>query len=405
MPGLRDRDLRSRGRARRGRRHALLDRLSARGRRACHGRDGAARDAAGRHRRRRESGRPALRRPRRQARDRAAERARGAGRRRRARRSRRRHRRAQGDPRPRPERPRDRPPPRARGDRRDRVRRAHDGRRRRALRGAARRRGGGARARGPARARAAARRAAVAPQRRPLLALGQSRRAARLAAVVLRHAGAGRAGHRRGARRHGALHPEEPRAHLLRLDGADPALVRVAPAVVGPPAPGLVLRLRRDDRAGRAPGALSRLRIGRARARSRRARHVVLVRAVAVRDARLARRDAAPAGVLPGARALHRARHHQPLGRADDHARHRVHGGGAVPRRRHPPDRAGGGRPPHVEVARHRRRSARPDRAARRRRDALRPAQDELDAGRALRRGRHRGGPRASATSSGTRRG
>ncbi len=91
-----DGDLGPRGRARRGGRHALLDRLPARRRRPRDGRDGAPRDAARRHGRRRQPGRRALPRPHRPARDRAARRARGADRRRRARRSRRRHGRAQG---------------------------------------------------------------------------------------------------------------------------------------------------------------------------------------------------------------------------------------------------------------------------------------------------------------------
>ena len=235
----------------------------------------------------------------------------------------------------------------------------------------------------------------MASQRRALLALGQPRGAARLAAVVLRDAGARRAGDRSRARGPRALRAQEPRAHLLRLDGADPALVRLAPALVGAPAAGLVLQLRRDDRPGRAADALPVLRLGRARARPGRARHVVLLGALAVRDARLARGDAALPRVLPRARARHGARHHQPLGRAHDDDGHRVHGPRAVPRRRDPLDGARERRPAHVEVARHRRRSARSDRQARRRRHALRAAQDELDAGRALRRGRDRGGPRA----------
>ena len=175
----------------------------------------------------------------------------------------------------------------------------------------------------------------MAPQRRALLALGQPRRAARLAAVVLRDGRAGGAGDRgrpRGAR---AVHPQEPRAHLLRLDGADPAVVRLAPALVGPSAAGLVLRLRGDDRPGRAADALPELQLLRARARPGCARHVVLVCALAVRDARLARGHAADARVLSRPRAVHGARHHQSLGRPDDHAGHRVHTGGqgAVPGR------------------------------------------------------------------------
>ena len=105
----------------------------------------------------------------------------------------------------------------------------------------------------------------------------------------------------------------------------------------------------------------------------------------------------ADACVLSRPRTVHGTRHHQPLGRADDHAGHRIHARrrGAVPRRDHPPHGARPRRPADVEVARHRCRSPRPDREARRGRDALRAAQDELDAGRALLRGRDRGGPRA----------
>ena len=56
-------------------------------------------------------------------------------------------------------------------------------------------------------------------------------------------------------------------------------------------------------------------------ARPRRARHVVLLGAVAVRHARLARGDARAARLLPDRRALHGARHHLPLGRADGDVR------------------------------------------------------------------------------------
>ena len=116
----------------------------------------------------------------------------------------------------------------------------------------------------------------------------------------------------------------------------DPAVVRLAPALVGPPAAGLVLRRRRDLRRGRAtppegdglsaiptcstPG--SRRRCGRSR-----------------RSAGPTTRRGCARSTRP--RALHRARHHLPLGGADDHDGHRVHRRGAVPRRIHPPDGAG----------------------------------------------------------------
>ena len=68
-------------------------------------------------------------------------------------------------------------------------------------------------------------------------------------------------------------------------------------------------------------------------------------------------------------------------------------------------DRAGRRRPAHVEEPRHRHRPARGGAQARRRRDALRPAEDVVDAGRRASPGRDRGGRRSSRTSSGTSRG
>ena len=59
---------------------------------------------------------------------------------------------------------------------------------------------------------------------------------------------------------------------LPELAREHPALVHLAPALVGPPAPGLVLAARRPTWASRAAG---RRRLG---ARPRRARHLVLVR-------------------------------------------------------------------------------------------------------------------------------
>ena len=148
----------------------------------------------------------------------------------------------------------------------------------------------------------------------------------------------------------------------------------------------------RGERDLRRHGAAGGRRLG---ARPRRARHVVLVRAVAVRDARLARRHARAARVLPDRRALDGARHPVPLGRADGDARDRVHRPRAVHRRLQPLDDPGPRRAPDVQVARHRDRPARRDRQARRRRHALRPARDVLDAGRALLRGEGRAGPPA----------
>ena len=182
--------------------------------------------------------------------------------------------------------------------------------------------------------------------------------------------------------------PREPAQALPRLAGEHPALVHLAPALVGPPDPRLVPR-RGDLRRHRAAGGR---RLG---ARPRRARHVVLVGPVAVRDARLARRHAGAARLLPDRRALHGARHPLPLGRAHGDDGDRVHRRGAVRRRLQPLDDPGPRRPADVQVAGHRDRPARRDRRARRRRHALRPAGDVLDAGRALLRGEGRAGPAA----------
>ena len=66
--------------------------------------------------------------------------------------------------------------------------------------------------------------------------------------------------------------------------------------------------------AERRPGAAG----GDLPARSRRARHLVLVRALAVLDARLARGDQGAGALLSDQRARHRVRHHFLLGRPDD---------------------------------------------------------------------------------------
>ena len=115
-------------------------------------------------------------------------------------------------------------------------------------------------------------------------------------------------------------------------------------------------------------------------------------------------------GLLPDRRPVHRARHHLPLGRADDHARDRVHRADPVRGRIRPLDHPGPGRTPDVQVARHRRRPAGPDRrrpaaagvcrgrrlpGIRRRCRPLGPVRDVLRAGRALQRGQARPGPPA----------
>ena len=191
------------------------------------------------------------------------------------------------------------------------------------------------------------------------------------------------------AGRRAAHPPGEPAPPLPRLAGEHPALVHLAPALVGPPDPGLVPRR----------GDLRRHRAAR-RATAGSAIPDVLDTwfssgPVAVRDARLARRHAGAARLLPDRRALHGPRHPLPLGRAHGDARHRVHRRGAVRRRLQPLDDPRPGRAADVQVARHRHRPARRDRPARRGRHALRAARDVLHAGRALLRGEGRAGPPA----------
>ena len=139
--------------------------------------------------------------------------------------------------------------------------------------------------------------------------------------MVRRRQDAGAPGDRGGARRHDRVRAEELGKDLFRVDGEHPALVHLAAIVVGPPNSRLVRTgrqgVRRRDR-GRGGVARARLlrgdrgdhadagprhgaRPGEPRAvpdpRRGRARHLVLLRAVGVLDARLAGPDS-------GARAL-----------------------------------------------------------------------------------------------------
>ena len=189
---------------------------------------------------------------------------------------------------------------------------------------------------------------------------------------------------------------------LPRLAREHPALVHLAPALVGPPAARLV------PRATRPTWAPSR----------RRARAGSATRTCWTPGSRPACGRSPPSagprrrpssGLLPHGRALDRARHHLPLGRPHGDVRDGAHGRAALHRRADPLRGAGARRAPHVEVARNRDRPARPDRRRpaparvrggrrvprlRRRCPALRPARHVLLAGRALQRGAGQAGPR-----------
>ncbi len=184
------------------------------------------------------------------------------------------------------------------------------------------------------------------------------------------------------------FHPERYGQGLPRLAREHPALVHLAPALVGPPAAGLVPRRRdlRGHRAARGRG------LG---ARPRRARHLVLVRPVAVRHARLAARRRRelrafyPTDVLSTARDIiflwvaRMVMFGIELTGEIPFTDVNIHSVIQAPDGRRMSKSLGTGHRP-----------ARPDRRARRRRAALRPAGDVLGAGRALQRGARQAGPR-----------
>src|SRR5204863_5406958 len=95
------------------------------------------------------------------------------------------------------------------------------------------------------------------------------------------------------------LRPRALEGGVLPLDAQHPRLVHLAPALVGTPDSRLVLRVRARDRVARDPARLRDVPLGPPHAGSRRARHLVLVGAVALLDARLAGRDAGAQYVLP----------------------------------------------------------------------------------------------------------
>ena len=188
--------------------------------------------------------------------------------------------------------------------------------------------------------------------RRPL---GRRRRALAHRPMVRRRQDPGGAGH--GGGRAGA-HPVRARQlgqHLLRVDAQHPALVHLAPALVGPPDPGLVRSrwryLRRDGgRRGRGRGRGTLRPGGRIEARRGRARHLVLVGAVAVLDSGVARADAGAGALLPDRRAGHRLRHHLLLGRPHDDDGAPFPRPRAVPHGLHPRLGARRARPEDVEI-------------------------------------------------------
>ena len=130
--------------------------------------------------------------------------------------------------------------------------------------------------------------------------------------------------------------------------------------------------LRRDDRGRGAGGGHGPLwQGGGADARPGRPRHLVLLGAVAVLDARLARAHARARALLPDRRPGDELRHHLLLGRADDDDGAEVHGRGALPHRLHPRPGARRTRPEDVQEQGQRHRPLGPGRALWRRCAAL----------------------------------
>src|SRR5205807_1371918 len=169
-------------------------------------------------------------------------------------------------------------------------------------------------------------------------------------------------------------HSSRPRAvgrDVRALDREHPGLEHLAAAVVGSPHPRVQLHQVRPP-VGRPGGPEGLPQVRRpGRAGSRRARHLVLVLAVALRDARLARPDARLEAVLSRSHAGDGPRDPVLLGGAHDHGRL------PLPRRAPVldglPARHGAGypAPQDVQIARQRHRPARRRPVVRRRRAAL----------------------------------
>ena len=135
--------------------------------------------------------------------------------------------------------------------------------------------------------------------------------------VVREDRPARRAGHRCRGRRRREVRAEAVRKHVLRLDAQHPGLVHQPPAVVGASHSRLVRRARQRLCGAQRNGSEGARRLGRGRGAApgrRRAGHVVFVRLVDLRHARLAGEDAGTRRLPPHQRAGDGLRHHLLLG-------------------------------------------------------------------------------------------
>jgi hypothetical protein len=176
------------------------------------------------------------------------------------------------------------------------------------------------------------------------------------------------------------VHPKRWEKTLLPLDGEPAGLDHQPPDLVGSPDSCLVLPPDGRSRSMVDPPGVCRVRLGPAPGRGR-ARHLVLVGAVPVLDARLAR-GPTTSPVLSERGADHRLRHHLLLGGPHDEDGSPLHGRSAVPRH-HPRAGARRRRPQDVQVPGQHHRSARRRRGVR-----GRPAPAGPDPGRQPRPGR-----------------
>ena len=181
---------------------------------------------------------------------------------------------------------------------------------------------------------------ALARQMRPLRNRG---RAAPLRAVVHQNPAAGAKGNRSRRERRDHDRPRELQTDLSELDEQHPRLVHLAPVVVGTSHSGLALRRCGEVIVAReAPHELSEVRRHKAGAGHRRARHLVLLRPVAVHDSGLAGEDARSGSVLSHHAAHHGLRNSFLLGRAHDHVRLPLHAGTRAGSRDQESQRLGG---------------------------------------------------------------
>ena len=185
--------------------------------------------------------------------------------------------------------------------------------------------------------------------------------------------GSGEAGR---ARRTGAVQAGAMAAPVRPVARQPAGLEHLSPALVGPSDPRVVLPERPPVRQCRGPHVVSGVRGHGSGAGSRCPRHVVLLPALAVLHARVARGHRGPAVLLSDVRSRHGVRDPLPLGGPNDHERVALHGGRPIQGRGDHRPRPRPSRQADAQVQRERDRPARHDRAVRSGRHALRVAVD-----------------------------